>query len=132
MTYAALRAELSADPLARGYAAMTDAEAAASFNTVNRTVNRDSMSGDEVFAATNGTEFGALTDAKKAQWLAFCGRQSIAPFGAANVAFVTYIFGSPSTTLTALGAARTRSVSRAEEIGFGVVKPGDVANARVY
>ena len=35
--YSALKTELTIDPLARGYATMTDAQAAASLNTVNRT-----------------------------------------------------------------------------------------------
>ena len=44
---AVLANELTNDPLARGYASMTDAEAAARLNTANRTVNRDKFSGDQ-------------------------------------------------------------------------------------
>lgn len=125
-----LSAELTADPLSRGYSGMSDAEAADSLNAVNRTVIKASMSGDEVFAATVGTEFGGLTDAKRNQWLAFCGRDSINPQGAANVAFLQYIFGAGSDTAAALVAARQVSVSRATELGLPFVWPIDVEDAR--
>lgn len=130
-----LKTELTADPLGRGYAVMSDQQAADSLNDlIDRTRPRGSMSGDEVFAATNAADFEGLggnnAEDKRTQWLAFCGRDSIDPFGAANVAFVEYIFGNPSATRTALIAARQRAVSRGVELGLGIVRPGNVAEAR--
>ena len=125
-----LRAELTVDPLGRNYAGLTDTQVVQSLRLVNRTLTRTSMSGDLVFQQTNGTEFGALTDAKKSQWLAFCGRDAIDPAAPANVSFVQYVFGAGAATLTSLAASRQYSVSRADELGLGAVFEGDVARAR--
>lgn len=125
-----LRAELTADPLARNYASMTPAQAAASLNQGNRTRIRRVMSGDEVFQQTNATEWGDLTDAKRQMWVSFCSRQNIDPAAAANVAFVQFIFGTNSATVTALGAARQESISRATELGLERVEPGHVMEVR--
>ena len=125
-----LRAELTVDPLGRNYAGLTDTQVVQSLRLVNRTLTRTSMSGDLVFRQTNGTEFGALTDAKKSQWLAFCGRDAIDPAAPANVSFVQYVFGAGAATLTSLAASRQYSVSRADELGLGAVFEGDVARAR--
>lgn len=110
---------------------MTDEAVAADLNTVYRTVNKTSLSGDELFAATDSAEFAALTDHQESLWVSFCGRSSVDPFGASNVAFVQYIFGGGSTTVANLNALRTESVSRAFELGLGSVRPGDVTQARL-
>jgi hypothetical protein len=126
----ALRAELDAGHPDTG-AYNADAQLAADqINAVNRTVNVSSLSGDQLFSATDSTEFGALTDHKQNIWLAFCGRDSIDPFGASNVALVNWIFGGGSATITALASLRTRSVSRADELGIGRVAAGTVEQAR--
>ncbi len=121
-----LATEISADPLGRGYAAMTDQQVVDDLNTLYRTRDRASMTGDEVFAATDATQYNALTAANKLLWVAFCGRDIIDPFGTANVAFVTDVFGAPSDTLTALATARVESISRAVEIGIGAVTLKDI------
>ncbi len=104
--------------------------AAAQFNAVDMTRVRLSMTGDEVFAATDTTEFGGLTDHQQQIWLAFCGRETIDPAGTSNVALVTWVFGGPSVTLAALAAARTEAVSLATSEGLGVVKVGYIQRAR--
>lgn len=124
--------ELTNDPLTRGYSGMTNAQVVSSLNTVDRSRNKTSLSGDEIFQATDPTQYGALTDTQKSQWLAFCGRDSLDPFATANVTVVTEIFGGGSTTVTNLNSLRTESVSRGEEIGFGKVREGDVQDARRF
>lgn len=53
---AALRYELTADPLARGYAGMTDAQAAASLNTVNiNVIDSIPIAQVEAFLLSDGT-----------------------------------------------------------------------------
>jgi len=125
-----LATELSTDPLTRGYAGMGDEAAADDLNTVYRTRNLSSISGDSAFGATNETEFAALIDSKKQLWLAWCGRETIDPFQAANVAFVQWVFGGGSATVAALSGLRTEQVSRANELGIGHVQPGNVTEAR--
>ena len=130
MNIAVLSTELTTDELERGYSEMSDAEAAADLNTVYRTRNKTSMTGDEVFGATDATEFAALTDAKQQMWISFCGKDSIDPTGTANIAFLQWVFGVGSDTGSALLALRAESISRAVELGLGEVRVGDVERAR--
>ena len=125
-----LKAELVAGHPGTGPYNVDHALAADELNAVNRTRNRASMSGDEIFQATDGTQWDALTDAQKTQWLSLCGRDQLDPFAAANVKVVTSIFGGGTATVIALQAARVENISRAEELGLGRVLPGTVAQAR--
>lgn len=132
MTLEVLVAEIQNDPLTRDYASMTDQEVADSLNTVNRDRNRASMTGDEVFQQiANQAAWDGLTDAQRQLFMAFCGRSEIDPFAAANVNFITSIFGGGSATVTNLAAARVEQISRGVEIGFGVVNVRDVTRARL-
>lgn len=139
-----LKTELTDDPLARGYSAMTDQEAADDLNTSYRSRNRTSMSGDEIAQQADSTEFNALDDGSanntadvKGHWLILCARESIDPFATANVELVNSIFGNPSVTRTNLIAARVESITRAEELkdtnpDFPVpVRPRHVTAARM-
>lgn len=130
MNLQVLRDEITNDTLVRGYAGMTDAQVADSLNnTIDRDYDIHSMTGAVVFSYTDSTEFAGLSDAKKAQWLAFCAVESIDPHNAAVVAIVTDIVGN-GPTRSALAAARTIQVSRAKELGLGRVNEGDVRQAR--
>jgi hypothetical protein len=128
----ALKAEIDGDPLIRGYSGMSDQAVADDINTVYRSRNKTSITGDEMFQATDGAEFTALTEHKEQSWLSFCGRDSLDPYGAANVAFAQYIFGGGSTTLANLNALRIESISRADELGIGRITAGDVVEARAF
>lgn len=139
MDYKTLNGEIVNDPLGRGYSGLSNLEIANSLNTKNRNINKTSITGDEIFAATDATEFNSLPDGstnnsadKKTMWIAFCSRQNLNPFGSANVAFVQYIFGSGSTTISNLQTLRTETVSRAEELGIGNVTEGDIIRAKAY
>lgn len=130
MNLSILKAELLAGHPGTGAYNADSLIAANQINAVNRTIPVASMSGDEVFAATDGPQFVALSAAKQANWLAFCGRESINPFGTANVAFVTWVFGAGTATVTALQAARSEAGSRARELGLPMVYPGHIEQAR--
>lgn len=135
-----LRAELDADPATLGYAAIITAAAgdealanvnlAAEINNTSlRTKNKASLTGSQVLEATDATEFAALADGAKSQWLALCGISSIDPFGAA-VSIVQNLFGGGSVTATNLQALRVDSISRAQELGFPTVLEGHIEMAR--
>lgn len=128
--YASLSDEIATDPLGRGYAGMTDAEAADDLNTAYRSRNRAAISGDEAFQATDTTQFAALTDVSRQLWLAFCGRAAIDPFATANVAFVQWLFGAGTQTLINLAAIRAEPISRSEELGLWAVTAADVGRVR--
>ena len=118
-----LKTELTDDPLTRGYAGMTDQEAADELNTSYRTRNRATMSGDEVAQQADPTEFNALDDGSvnntadvKGHWLILCARESIDPFATANAQLVIAIFGAASTSVANLQAVRVESITRAQEL----------------
>jgi hypothetical protein len=125
-----LATELTDDPLGRGYAGMTDQEAADDLNTEYRTKPKPTITGDEAFTATDAGEFATLTDHQRVLWMAFTGKDAINPFHAVNVALVDWIFGDDSTTVANLAVIRVTPCSRAVELGLGIVRPGHVENAR--
>ena len=130
MDYVALKAELTADPLSRGYSGMSDSAAAADLNTVYRTRPKDTMTGSEILQAINKTEFTALTAANKQLVWDLLHLGTLNPFGVEAALFVD-AFGGGSATIAALAAARVDDVSRGEELGLGTVYPGDIENARM-
>ena len=111
------------------YTGLTDAEAATALNLVDISIHKTSMSGSELLDAQDASEFIALTDTKKAQWLALCGIGSVDPYGQV-VDVVKNIWGNGSTTVSNLAGARTTLISRASQLGFGKVREGEVARAR--
>ena len=131
MNYAVLHDELTLDPLARGYAGMTDAEAATDLNTEYRQVHVESMSGSEVAQNIVPAEYAALTDTKKTQTLALFGWSSLNPWGKEADVMIG-IFGVGSQTIANLQTTRLKMISRAVELGLGFVFPGDVQAARLY
>lgn len=128
-----LRAELDAGhPDTMAYSA--DSQIASDqINLVNRTLNRTSMGGSEILEATVPSEYNALSDAQKSQFLGLlgvaAGRDGVDPFGKAADLIIS-IFGSGSATVTALAALRKPPASRAEELGFSNVRPGTIQQAR--
>tara|TARA_R110000772_G_scaffold237481_1_gene349385 strand:+ start:744 stop:1133 length:390 start_codon:yes stop_codon:yes gene_type:complete len=125
-----LRDELLNDPLVRGYAGMTDQEAADDLNTEYRPRDRSSMTSTEVWQAIDVTELRALADGDRSLVMAVLQFESINPFGN-EAALFTALFGGGSTTLTALATARVETISRAVELALRLVRAGDVRNARV-
>lgn len=111
------------------YSSLSDADAAALINVVDVSRNRTSIPGTELLEAQDAVEFVALTDAKKAQWLALCSVGSVDPYGAA-VDIVLDIWGGGTTTVANLAAARVETISRAVELGLGVVTLGQVTATR--
>ena len=131
MNYEILVPEVRDDPLQRGYAAKSHQEVADDLNTEYRERLLQTMSGDELFCHTDIAEFGGLTMEQKQLWVSFCGRTAVDPSKAANVSFVTWLFGDESMTVTALNTARREDISRAFELGLGAVSAGHVESARV-
>lgn len=124
-----LKVELTNDPLTRGYAAMTDVEAAERLNVVDRTTNKLSMTGSEVLNAMVLSELKALSADDRADVWNVCHLGTIDPFGI-EAQIIQSIPGL-TASIAALIIARKNNVSRAAEIGFGFVYPGHVQNARM-
>ena len=147
-----LRAELTTDPLARGYAGMSDAAAAASLNARDRDAAQ--VSSDDVaryileegrwpeledLAAGTGGYSGATANQRKA------ARAALAIFTNARLptirlkrakvqAMLDLMVGAGALTAgdkTALNALADAKFTRAEELGLGVVTDGYVFKARM-
>jgi hypothetical protein len=134
MDYTALKAELAAGHPDTGAYNADDTLAAGELNVVNRTRNRTRMSGAEVkvafdLDATTRGEWAALTDAQKSQMLSLTARDDLDPFGVDAMLF-NDIASTATATKAQLAVARVEDVSRAEELGFGVVTWADVDTAR--
>lgn len=129
MNYLLLRNELDTDPLTRGYAAMSDLEAATSLNEENRTRSRNRMTASDVLNAVVPSEYTALSDTDKRTIWDVLHLGDINPFGVEATLF-TQVFGAGSGTLIALAAMRNETISRGEELGLGTVRESDVFKAR--
>jgi hypothetical protein len=138
MDYQVLRTELDTDPLGLGYstpvdpldfaAAQADADILNSLTT-GRTRNRASMTGREFKDEWDTTEFSALTDPQKDLLYSMAARDDLDPFGI-DATVVQDIFPPGGATITALAAARVETISRADELGLGIVHAGNVQTAR--
>lgn len=105
---------------------MTDAEAAASLLAKNRSVDKTSMTAAEIYEAINRAEYVALVAAEKSEVnivLGLGGDISVIT-GSKARAVLLQAFPGGSATRTALVAAVSRLVSRAEEIFGGDVNYG--------
>lgn len=132
MNFAVLTAEITGDPLGRGYSGMSDKAVANDLNTTYRTRVLDVLNGGAVYEQVDVSEFAGLTDAQRAEvWdIVHLGASiPVGPGSKARSRFVS-IFGGGSTTISNLAAATTQSISRAEELGLPAVREGDVIKAR--
>jgi len=129
MSIESLQTELQTDPLEIGYAGMTDEEIRTSLYTVNRDVNRSSMTGSEVMNAIDPGEFNALVADDQQRLWDILHLGTINPFGV-EATMMTTLFGGPSVTITTLAVIRKSTVSRASELGLGRVALSDITKAR--
>jgi len=128
---AELAAELTAGHPVTGAYDADAATAAGQVNAQNVVRIRASMSGQEMFENTDSADYAGLTDAKKAEWISFCGIDTHDPRADGTVQeFVIYIFGGGSDTVTNLSAARNETVSQAVVLGFPEVTASHVLVAR--
>jgi hypothetical protein len=124
-----LQEELVNDPLGRGYAGMDDQQAADDLNTEYREQNITEMQATIVINAVDKAEFNALTDVEQRLVWDILHMGVVNPWGIEADLFVG-IFGVGSNTITNLQAIRKGDISRAEELGLGIVTVQDVTDAR--
>lgn len=129
MNLATLKTELTTDPLARGYAGMSDEAAAASLNAQDRTPSRDSLTGGELAASVVKAEYSALSAADKAYFNMLVPSASL-PLTATLKSELGTLFSAGTATRTNLVALLKRTGTRGEELGIGYVTPSDIANAK--
>lgn len=126
MSYEILKAEIDGNPGL--YGAMTDQQVVDELNIVNKSQNRTSMTRQEIYENIDPAALSALTSIQLAQ-LNLALSDTVDPFGNAAQVFID-VFGGGSQTITNLQAARVDTVSRASQLGLGIVKLGHVTEAR--
>ena len=124
-----MKAELTADPLGRGYSSMDSQQVADDLKTEYRSRVKALMTATEVFQNIDKAEFLALADGHQNLVMNIMGFGSINPAGREAEIFVQ-LFGAQSQTVQAVAQARQEPVSRAVELGVGGVRAGDVDEAR--
>lgn len=129
---AKLKAELLTDPLGRGYAGMTDEQAAKSLNKPDRPgVPREAIDGGLLASCLVRTEYAALNAADKEYVRLLCATATPIPLTAHFKGELRDVFGANTGMRTKLMDAIKRSGTRAEELELGgTVTPSDVADAK--
>lgn len=132
MDHAALRTELTVDPVALGYSGLTDAQAAAKLNAVDtgRTQLRAAVPVQEVFNAIVNADWPTVPSAAESKLRALLQMQSIDASNANTKTIIGAVFGAGTQTRTNLLALGSQTVSRATELGLGAVTTIDVTRAR--
>ena len=111
------------------YLAMTDSEIVVELNALDKQRNKTTMTGSEIWTATDAGDYVALADIQKGSWLSVCGIEKHDPFGVSDQ-FVISVFGGGSSTVATLAALRVELSSTAIINGFGNVGQGDIEDAR--
>lgn len=126
-----LRDELLAGHPVTGAYDADDFVAAQEVSALNVSRFREFVFGGDILKVTDDTEFSALTDTGKTQWLALCGVVDIDVGSGAAKSLEADLFGAGTTTRTSLATLRSETVSQAAAIGIGsIVGQGDVEDAR--
>ena len=107
-----------------------DAIAADQLNAVNRSQNRTSMTGSEILNAVDAGEWASRTAEQKRTVWDVIHMGTINPFGVEATLITDAFSGAEGVTLTALTEARGISVSRAVELGLGIVGSNHIELAR--
>lgn len=129
-----LHDEIVNDPLSRGYSGMSNAQIATSLNTANRTRTATHLAGSVIYEQIVVSEYLALTAEQKAEvWdIIHLGENiDVRPGSKARTRFIS-LFGAGSGTINAIASVLNTSISRAEELGLGVISEGLVAEAKAY
>lgn len=129
MDLVALKQELTNDPLNRGYASMTDAQAADNLNLGDRQPNREELDSGTLVSSIVRSEWATLSAADK-DYVRLIALAESVPITATLRSELSDVFPQGTTTRNNLRALLKRTGSRAEELGLGRVTPSDVAAAR--
>jgi len=126
-----LNTESTTDPLGRSYAGMTDAQIADSLNTANRPQTNTLIPAHKVVSAVVPSE-AALILPEERERIAFIVSAGEVNISSDNVrsAFQRAFAAGTTTRANLLALVNAPSISRAEELGLGIVRESDVAKAR--
>ena len=129
----ALAVEINSDPLTRGYSGMTDTQIAADLNTAYRTRTRTTLSSAEIYEQINAAEFVALSADNKQlvrDVLGLGDGIQVGPSTKARNVMIS-VFGGQSATVTSIAAILTEQITRAGELGLGLVSVEQLIRLRL-
>lgn len=129
--YSQLVAELINDPLNRDYSGMTNQQVAESLNTIDRTYDVLSVSGQDIFEAATLGDQQALSPDDMTLFLAICAMGTILVNGENTKTVLLTVFGPGTDTRDNLARLQKEDISRATEIGWNVVTDGHIGSARI-
>lgn len=128
MDLVALKAEITDDPLAIGYAEKSHEDIARLLNRPSRSIDSESLSSGVLVSCLDRAEFAALSASDKTYLNLFVTAGSV-PMTAEVRQTLRALFPVGSNTRKNINAATKRDGSRAEELGLGRVTESDVADA---
>lgn len=131
MDYAALKSEITVDPVQVGYAGKGDEEIARLLTTTPRPVPREQIDGGLLASALVRSEYAALSAADKDYVRLICATATAIPLTTSFKAELGAVFGAATATRANLQNLTKRAGTRAEELGLAGVTTSDVARARL-
>ncbi len=130
MDLVALKSELEGIHPVTGAYNVDDALAADEMNAINLTRLRTTVSGSQVFNATDDAEYTLLTKVDRESWLSLCSIDSIDMNNGIAKSLEISIFGPSTVTRANLISLKTEDISRTAQLGFRRVRTGTVQLAR--
>ena len=128
MDLVALKAEITSDPQAIGYAEKSHEEIARLLNRPGRSINSESLSSGVLVSCLDRVEFAALS-ASDRNYLNLFVTAGAVPMTSEVRQTLRALFPAGSSTRQNINRATKRDGSRAEELGLGRVTESDVADA---
>ena len=127
-----LKNEIDIDPLARGYAGMSDDQLVTNLNTKNRDF-WVTLTSAQIYALIDLTELAALSTADQKRVdriLSLAGEIPTAPGTNARAEFID-VFGGESTTISTLAVVANVPLSRATELNLGQIRNPNLGRMRI-
>lgn len=129
MDLAALKAEITSDPTAIGYAGKSHEEIAVLINRPQRTVNREQFNGGDLASCLDPVEFAALTAVQRTWLQTLTGANGLLTLFASLRQDIRAVLATATKSLAKFNQTINRTGSRAEELSLGAVTTSDVADA---
>ncbi len=109
---------------------MNDLEVANRLNVVDREVDVKMVTGQSLFEAVKPSEYLALTSEQRGTLHMLVGMGNILVNGMNTKAALLAMFGAGSVTRANLAVLQRQDVSRAQELGLGIVYEGHIQGVR--
>lgn len=129
MDLVALKAEITSDPAAIGYAGKSHEEIAILINRPQRTMNREQFSGADLASCLDPVEFAALTAVQRTWIQMLTTANGMLTLYASLRQDIRAVLATATKSLQKFNQTINRAGSRAEELNLGTVTTSDVADA---